>query len=138
MEKNNKLVKVKNLKKFFRITSKIFGGTKSTVYAVNNISFDISEGETLGMVGESGCGKTTTGKLVLKLLDATEGEIWFDGKNLTNMNQKELKKIRKDAQVIFQDPYSSLNPRKTVSQIVGDPLLEHKMERSSSVTKRVL
>ena len=138
MEKNNKLVKVKNLKKFFRITSKIFGGTKSTAYAVNNISFDISEGETLGMVGESGCGKTTTGKLVLKLLDATEGEIWFDGKNLTNMNQKELKKIRKDAQVIFQDPYSSLNPRKTVSQIVGDPLLEHKMERSSSVTKRVL
>ena len=137
-EKIKKLVEVKNLTKLFKISSKIFGGAKSTLYAVNDISFDIYEGETLGLVGESGCGKTTTGKLILRLLDVTEGSVLFEGMDLATKSQRKLKEMRKDAQIIFQDPYSSLNPRKTVNQIVGDPLRENRLASSSQATRRVL
>jgi oligopeptide/dipeptide ABC transporter ATP-binding protein len=137
-DKQTKLVEVKNLKKYFQVASRVFGGKKSTVYAVNDISFDIFEGETLGLVGESGCGKTTTGKLLLRLLEVTDGSIVFEGEDLAHISHRRLKELRKDAQIIFQDPYSSLNPRKTVSQIVGDPLRENKMASHTGATKRVL
>ena len=110
------LLEVKNLKKYFKTA----GGT---LHAVDNVSFTLDRGRTLGVVGESGCGKTTLGRTVLHLTNPTDGEIFFEGNNVTNPSKHELKKLREDMQIIFQDPFSSLDPRMTVSEAIMEPLL---------------
>jgi len=116
----DKLLEVRNLKKYFKTP-------RGNVHAVDNISFSINKGETLGIVGESGCGKSTTGRAIIRLLEPTEGEILFEGKDIAKMNKRELKEIRKEIQIIFQDPYSSLNPRMTVFETIAEPLKYHKI-----------
>ncbi len=119
------LVKVRNLKKYFPTGGLIFG--RLWVKAVDGISFEIRRGETLGLVGESGCGKTTTGRLLLKLIKPTSGEIYFDGKNILKLRGKALKQFRREANIVFQDPYTSLDPRMTVFNIIMEPLRIHKI-----------
>lgn len=137
----NVLLEVKNLRKYFPITKGFLHTVIGEVKAVDDISFYIREGETLGLVGESGCGKTTTGKVILRALDPTSGEIIFylDGIpiDIAKLSQKELKKIRMYMQMVFQDPYSSLNPRMTVKEIVGEPLLVNGIARGKELDERV-
>ena len=117
------LVEIKNLHMYFPITSGIlFQNTIGHVRAIDNVSFKIIRGETLGLVGESGCGKTTLGRCLLQLIRPTSGEVIFDGVNLVGMKGKALQAIRKRMQIIFQDPYGSLNPRMTAGNIIGEPL----------------
>lgn len=116
------LLKVENLKMHFPIKGGLFGRTVNYVKAVDDISFSVQEGETVSIVGESGCGKSTTGRAILRLEEPTSGRIEFDGKNLLSLSKKELRKKRKDMQIIFQDPYASLNPRQTVSRILEEAL----------------
>lgn len=121
----NVILEVKNLKKYFPITQGMLRRHVGDVKAVDDVSFKIYEGETLGIVGESGCGKSTLGRTILKLLEPTEGTVIYDGKSVFDLSQDELKELRKEMQIIFQDPYSSLNPRMNVSSIVGEGLTEH-------------
>ena len=121
------LLEVKNLKKYFPVKAGVFRKTVAHVKAVDDVSFAIKKGETLGLVGESGCGKSTTGRTILRLLEASAGKIIFDGKDVLSMDKKELRSIRKEMQIIFQDPYASLNPRMTVADIVGEPLDIHNL-----------
>lgn len=116
------LLEVKNLKQYFPIKGGIFGRTVNHVKAVDDVSFTVYEGETVSIVGESGCGKSTTGRAILRLDEPTSGEIKFDGENLLALNKSKMRKKRKDLQIIFQDPYASLNPRQTVSQILEEAL----------------
>ncbi|MBE6011073.1 ABC transporter ATP-binding protein [Anaeropeptidivorans aminofermentans] len=118
------LVEVKDLKKEFEV-KKGFMAKKQSLKAVDGISFDIHEGETLSLVGESGCGKSTTGRLVLKLLPLTSGKVIFDGADITNFDDNKMRPLRKNMQMIFQDPYSSLNPRIKVKDLISEPLLVH-------------
>jgi len=123
------LVSVRNLKKYFPITRGIiFQREVGRVQAVDDISFDIYPGETLGLVGESGCGKSTTARLVMKLLDATAGSVTFEGTDITKLSQRNMRPYRRQMQMVFQDPYASLNPRQTVGQIIGAPFSIHKTE----------
>ena len=138
MAAREKLLELKNVKKYFPVKAGVFRRTVDYVKAVDDVSFHIFKGETLGLVGESGCGKSTTGRTILRLLEATEGDIYFEGKNLVELGKKELRDIRKDMQIIFQDPYASLNPRMTVADIVGEPLdihnlVDNKQERNERV-----
>lgn len=120
------LLEVKNLKMHFPVTSgMIFQRTVAHVKAVDDVSFTVKRGETLGLVGESGCGKTTTGRCILQLYKPTAGEIIFEGRDLTKLNTKQMRMMRREMQVIFQDPYSSLNPRMTAGNIIGEPLIVH-------------
>lgn len=129
---DNKLLQVKQLKKYFNTP-------KGTLHAVDDVNFSIEKGKTLGIVGESGCGKSTTGRAILRLLEPTEGEVIFEGKNIVDYSKKELRDLRKDMQIIFQDPFASLNPRKTVSEIIGEPLRLHKIiKEKKEREKRVL
>lgn len=114
------ILKVENLKKYFKTA-------KGQLHAVDDVSFSINKGETLGVVGESGCGKSTLGRCIIHLLSATEGKIFFEGKDVTNLEGEELKHSRKDMQMIFQDPFSSINPRMTVKDIIMEPMIIHKM-----------
>jgi oligopeptide transport system ATP-binding protein len=123
------LLQVKALKKYFPVKKGLFSRISGYVKAVDNISFDISVKETLGLVGESGCGKTTAGRTIIRLLEATSGEVVFDGGNVFDLNREELRRIRRSMQIIFQDPYGSLNPRMTVGNIVGEALSVHKIAR---------
>ena len=116
------LLEVKNLKKYFRVSGGLFGVSKRFVHAVDGIDLYIKKGETTGLVGESGCGKTTAGRLILRLIDPTDGEIYFAGKNLLKLNRKEMRLLRKSMQIVFQDPQSSLDPRMNVKNIIGEPL----------------
>ncbi|MCZ6788405.1 MAG: dipeptide ABC transporter ATP-binding protein [Chloroflexi bacterium] len=127
------LVEVRNLKMYFPVTSGvIFQRKVADIKAVDDVSFVIRRGETLGLVGESGCGKTTTGRCLLQLYRPTEGEVLFDGTDLTKLKGSEVRKFRRRMQMIFQDPYSSLNPRQTCGSIIGEPLLVHKMVHSKN------
>ncbi|MCL1796578.1 MAG: ABC transporter ATP-binding protein [Clostridia bacterium] len=119
------LLEVSRLKKYFPIKAGVMRRTVGHVKAVDDISFTIGKGRVLGLVGESGCGKSTTGRTILRLLNATEGSVRFDGQELTALPRSALKKIRTEMQIIFQDPYSSLNPRLPVSEIVGEAMLQH-------------
>lgn len=132
------LLEVNDLVKHFPIRQGIvFTKQVGAVQAVDGVSFKVHKGETLGLVGESGCGKTTTGRLILRLLEATSGEILFDGKNIPTLPKDEMRELRKEMQIIFQDPYGSLNPRMTVGDIIGEPLHIHKIARGAEKEKRV-
>lgn len=126
MDNNGILLEVRNLRKYFPIKRGIiFSRLVGDVMAVDDISFNIRKGETVGLVGESGCGKSTVARVIIRLLEPTDGEIIFEGKDITKIPQNELRKLRRDMQIIFQDPYSALNPRMTVSEIIGEPLEVH-------------
>ena len=114
------ILEVKNLKKYFKTA-------RGTLHAVDDVSFTIERGKTLGIVGESGCGKSTTGRAILRLLEPTSGKVVFDGKDITSLSAAEMRKMRSDMQIIFQDPFSSLDPRKTVSQTIAEPIIENKI-----------
>jgi oligopeptide transport system ATP-binding protein len=116
------LLEVKNLKKYFPVRGGIFSKTVGQVYAVDGVSFYLNKGESLGLVGESGCGKSTTARAILRLIEPTEGEILFEGKDVCKLDHGEMRSIRRDMQIVFQDPYASLDPRRTVEQIIGEPL----------------
>ena len=138
MTTNNVLMHVKDLVKHFPITQGIVIQRQvGAVRAVDGISFDVHKGETLGLVGESGCGKSTTGRTILQLYRPTSGDVVFDGVNLVTLKGAELRKIRKKMQMIFQDPYASLNPRMTISEIVGEPLIVHEVASGKEVEQRV-
>ncbi len=125
------LLKVKQLVKHFPITGGLLGGVVDKVHAVDGVSFELAAGQTLGVVGESGCGKSTTGRCILRLIEPTSGEVWFNGRNVTAMGKTELRSMARDMQIIFQDPYASLNPRMTVGAIVGEALIIHKLTRNA-------
>lgn len=125
MAQNDILIEVKNLKKHFPIKKGFFGKTSVAVKAVDDISFAIKRGETFGLVGESGCGKSTTGRTLIRLYEPTAGEILFEGVDIAKMKESDLKEYRKKIQMIFQDPYASLNTRMTVADIIGEPLDIH-------------
>lgn len=131
------LLQVENLKKYYPIKSGGFGKVSETVRAVDGVSFSIREGETLGIVGESGCGKSTTGRMIMRLIEPTEGKIMFQGKNIMDLSKRDMRKARKDIQMIFQDPFASLNPRHTVGRIIEEPMIVHKMGNRKQRQKRV-
>jgi oligopeptide transport system ATP-binding protein len=132
------ILEVRNLVKHFPITKGfIFQRQVGVVRAVDGVSFTIREGETLGLVGESGCGKTTLGRVILRLMEPTSGEVIFMGRNIFQLSREELRRLRRDMQIIFQDPYSSLNPRMTVGDIIGEPLEIHRLARGREKVRRV-
>ena len=131
---NDTILEVRNLKKYFKTRSGV-------VHAVDDCTFTFKRGKTLGVVGESGCGKSTTGRCILRLIEPTSGSIVFNGQEITKLGRREMKKIRKDMQIIFQDPYSSLNPRNTVYQTIVAPIKENKLMPGASkaeIENRVL
>lgn len=132
------MLKVENLKTYFEINQGMFKKEKKYVKAVDDISFTLAKGETLAIVGESGCGKSTTGRTILALNEKTSGNVIFNGINIHNLNKEELRKLRPKMQMIFQDPYSSLNPTMTVEKILSEALLEHNLVPKSDVRNRVL
>ncbi|WP_174614725.1 ABC transporter ATP-binding protein [Virgibacillus ihumii] len=130
------LVEVRNLKKHFPVKKGLFEKNKTAIQAVNDISFTIAEGETFGLVGESGCGKSTTGRVVMNLLPPSSGSIHFNGQEISGLNDTQLRSVRKNFQMVFQDPYASLNPRMRVKELISEPLIIHKYDKVS-IEKRV-
>lgn len=127
-----KILEVKNLKKYFKTS-------RGMLHAVDDINFTIEKGKTLGLVGESGCGKSTTGRVILRLIEPTGGEVLFDGKDITKLSSRQMRHMRKEMQIIFQDPFSSLDPKKTVSQIIAEPIKENKILKDKhEIEERVL
>ncbi len=131
------LLKVHDLKKHFPITGGVFGKQVGQVKAVDGLTFEVKKGETLGLVGESGCGKSTTGRLLLRLLDPTEGSVFFEDKEITRISKEEMRKLRREMQMVFQDPYASLNPRHTIEKILEEPLIVHGIGGKAERKKRV-
>lgn len=134
---NEILLKVKELKKYFPIRGGVFSREIDKVYAVDDITFDVRSGETLGLVGESGCGKSTTGRAILRLIEPTSGEVWFEDKLVTALDKKSLRSLRKEMQIIFQDPYASLNPRMTVGDIIGEALVIHNLAKGKEKENKI-
>src|SRR5713226_2093848 len=132
------LLEIRDLKKHFPMGEGLFSRNKGVVKAVDGVSLTVEEGETLGIVGESGCGKSTLGRTILRLIEPTSGEVYFQGKNLVAMSQRELREMRRQMQIIFQDPYASLNPRMRVGDIVGEGLEIHKLARGKAKRDRVI
>ena len=128
----DKILEVKNLKKYFKTS-------RGMLHAVDDINFTIERGKTLGLVGESGCGKSTTGRVILRLIEPTSGEVLCEGKDVTKLSRSEMRHMRKDMQIIFQDPFSSLDPKKTVSQIIAEPIIENRiLTKKHDIEDRVL
>src|SRR5438045_7241129 len=119
-----------NLTKEFLLKGGLFGRQAGSVHAVDGVDFHIDRGETLGRVGESGCGKSTTGRCILRLIEPTSGEVWFDGTNVTALDRRALRALARDMQIIFQDPYGSLDPRMTVGAIIGEALTIHDLAKT--------
>jgi len=138
MDANGNLVEVKDLKKFFPVRASFLSRTKTFVQAVAGVNLTIRSGETLGLVGESGCGKSTLGRLILRLEEPTEGHIFFEGEDITQYDSGRLRQLRRQMQIIFQDPYSSLNPRKTIGSIIEEPLIIHKIGTRKERQEKVL
>ena len=132
-----KLLEVRNLKKYFEIQGGLLQKTIGYVKAVDDVSFSVDQGETLGIVGESGCGKSTTGRAILRLLEPTGGIVVFDGVDLSKLSREEMRRKRKDLQMVFQDPYASLNPRMTVAGIIGESLPYHGVTGIAEINRRV-
>ncbi|MBL8302766.1 MAG: dipeptide ABC transporter ATP-binding protein [Ideonella sp.] len=133
------LLRVRNLVKHFPIRGGLLQRVVDKVHAVDGVSFDLARGETLGVVGESGCGKSTTGRCVLRLIEPTSGEVWFEDRNVTTAGRDELRALARDMQIIFQDPYASLNPRMTVGAIIGEALTIHKLAPTpAAYTERIV
>src|SRR3990172_6749332 len=134
MAEDNVILRVDNLVKHFPITRGIIVQKQvGAVHAVDGVSFEVKRGETLGLVGESGCGKSTTGRTILQLYRPTSGSVVFDGVDLVKLQGEELRKMRRRIQMIFQDPYASLNPRMTIGEIIGEPLVIHKLASNKEI-----
>jgi len=131
------LLAVKHLEKHIPSKGRVFSKTIGYVYAVDDITFTLEKGETLGLVGESGCGKSTTGRTILRLIEPTDGTIYFEGQDITNLDKGAMRALRREMQIIFQDPYASLNPRMAVGSIIGEPLEIHKIAKGSEKEERV-
>ncbi|MBM7650614.1 ABC transporter ATP-binding protein [Neobacillus cucumis] len=131
------LLEVNGLKKYFPITGGLFGRKQGEVKAVDDVSFYVKKGETLGIVGESGCGKSTTGRLLMRLIEASSGKILFEDQEITRMSKSELRRLRRDIQMVFQDPYASLNPRHSIEQILEEPLIVHGIGTKEERRKQV-
>jgi len=138
MSATETLLEVSDLKKHFPIRGGILGRTVGYVYAVDGVSFKIGKGETMGLVGESGCGKTTVGRCILRLIEPTAGEILFEGEDIARIDDKQMIKLRPKMQIVFQDPYASLNPRMTIKDIVGEPMLVNGIAKGLELRRRVL
>ena len=132
------LLEIKGLCKYFNLKKSIFEKNKKVLHAVDDVTLEIKKGETLGLVGESGCGKTTLGRTVVRLYEPTSGEIVYDNKNITNLNFQEMKSFRRKIQMIFQDPYASLNPRQTIGDIIKEPMEIHNLYEEKNRDKKVL
>lgn len=132
------LLEVKNLKKYFVVDTTFFGKPKAYLKAVDDVSFTLEKGKTLGIVGESGCGKTTMGRTILRLYDVTGGEVWFNGQEVSKISNREFDKLRPNMQMIFQDPYASLSPRLTVGEIIGEAALQHGLVDKANYRQYVL
>lgn len=132
------ILEVKDLKKYFPIKGGVMQKTVGNVKAVDGVSFSINKGETLGIVGESGCGKSTTGRVILRLLEKTEGSVIYKGQDLHELKKSELRALRTDMQIVFQDPYSSLNPRITVGDAISEAMLQHKLITKNEAREAVL
>lgn len=140
LDNRTPILQVKNLRKHFPVDGLFgkLGKKKGIVKAVDGVSFDLYEGETYGLVGESGCGKSTTGRTILRLLEPTEGEAIYQNKNIFEYNRAEMREIRKDLQMVFQDPYSSLNPRKRIGQTIEEPLIIHGIANANERTEMAM
>jgi oligopeptide/dipeptide ABC transporter ATP-binding protein len=132
------ILEVKSLKKHFPIRGGVLGRAVGYVYAVDGVDFSVKTGETVGLVGESGCGKTTVGRCIIRLTEPTDGDIMFEGRNIVDLKPNEMIKVRAKMQIVFQDPYASLNPRWTIKDIVGEPLLLNKIAKGETLRRRVL
>lgn len=135
---NRPLLEVRNLKKYFPVYGGLFSSLQGYVHAVDDVSFDVERGETFGLVGESGCGKSTLMQTIMRLTPATSGDVIFDGEDLFELKKKELRGKRKEFQIIYQDPFSSLNPRMSIGEIISEPLLVHGVKDAGERKKRTL
>ena len=133
----NTLLKIENVSKSFSASEGLFFKTNKKVKALDKVSFDIKKGEILGIVGESGCGKSTLGRVILRLLDADSGKVYFDGNDILSLSKIKMREIRRDMQIVFQDPFASLNPRMKVGELIGEPLRLHGMKDHHEINKRV-
>ena len=137
MKQTESLLSVRNLTKHFPVAQGLFGRNSATVQAVNGVSFELKKGETLGLVGESGCGKSTLGRSLLRLIEPTSGSVFFRGEDLTKTTAARMRSLRREMQIVFQDPFSSLNPRMSVGEILAEPFLIHRVARGDELKAKV-